>query len=83
MRRVEPVVARRGREHGRAGALRELDGGEADAAGAGLDEHRLARLQVAELEQAVVGGAELDRHAGGRFEVEAVGHGPRRARRAR
>ena len=60
-RRAEPLVARRGRDHRRAGALRELDRGEADAAGAGLDEHRLARVQVAELEEAVVGGAERDR----------------------
>ena len=48
--------------------LRELDRGEADAAGARLDEHGLACLQVTELEQAVVGGAELDRDAGGLLE---------------
>ena len=60
---LEPIVARRGRDHGRARALRELDRGDADAAGAGLDQHGLARLQVAELEEAVVGGAERDRHA--------------------
>ena len=39
---LEPLVARRGRDHGRAGALRELDGGDADTARAGLDQHRLA-----------------------------------------
>ena len=59
----EALVARCGREHGRAGALRELDRGEADAARAGLDQHGLAGGQVTELEEAVVGGAERDRHA--------------------
>ena len=60
---VEPLVTRRRRDHGRAGALRELDRRDADAARSGLDQHGLAGLQVAELEQAVVGGAERDRHA--------------------
>ena len=34
----------------------------ADAAGAGVDQHLLARLQPGEVEQAVVGGGEDDRH---------------------
>ena len=73
---LEPVVARRGRDHGRAGALRELDRGDADAARAGLDEHGLAGLEVAELEEAVVGGAERDRHArdGTRSAPSGTGH---------
>ena len=74
------LVARRGREHGRAGPLRELDRGEADTAGAGLDQHGLARVQVTELEEAVVGGAERDRHARGRDDVGAVGDRPRHER---
>ena len=37
---LELVVARRGGEHGRTGALGELDGRDADAAGAGVDERR-------------------------------------------
>ena len=59
----QPAFARRGREHGRAGALGELDRCEPDAARARLDEHRFARVQVAELEQAVVGRPERDRDA--------------------
>ena len=52
---------------------RELDRGDADPARARLDEHRLAAVQPAELEEAVVGGAERDRHARDRHEVGAVG----------
>ena len=73
---LEPVGARRGRDHRRARTLRELDRGDADATRTRLHEHRLARLQVAELEQAVVGGAERDRHARDRDEIGAVGHRP-------
>ena len=80
---AELVVARRRGEHGRTGPLGQLDRGQADAAGAGLHEHRLTRLQVAELEQAVVGGAERDRHARRLDQVEAVGHQPRDAGRQR
>ena len=76
----EAVVARRGREHRRAGALRELDRGDADATRAGLDQHGLARRQVTELEQAVVGGAERDRHARDGDDVGAVGDRPRHDR---
>ena len=73
---LEALVARRGGEHSRPGPLGELDGGDADAAGAGLDEDGLTRLEVAELEQAVVGGAERHRDAGGGHNVGAVGDGP-------
>ena len=52
-----------------------MDGGQPDAAGAGLHEDRLAGVEAAELEQAVVGGAELDRHPGGLLGGEPVGDG--------
>ena len=67
---LELVVARGGGEHGRTGALGELDGRDADATGARMHQDGLARLQPAELEQAVVGGAERDRHAGAVLEIE-------------
>ena len=70
----QAVVGRRGGEHRGAGRLRELDGGQADTTCAGLHEHRLAGLQVTELEQAVVRRAELDRDAGG----DRGGHAGRR-----
>ena len=76
----EAIVARSGCEHGRAGALGELDRGQADTTRAGLNEDRLARLQTAELEQAVVGGPERDRHAGNVDEVGTVGYRPRHDR---
>ena len=78
---LEPLVARRGREHGRARALRELDRGETDATRAGLHQHGLARLQVAELEEAVVGGAPRDGYARDGNDVGAVGDRPRDDRR--
>ena len=59
----ETLVARCGGDHGGAGGLGELDGGQTHAAGPRLHQHGLARPEVAELEQAVVGGGELDRHA--------------------
>ena len=77
------VARRRGDDDAGAGGLGELDGGEADATGAGLHEHRLVAMQVAELEQAVVGRAELDRHAGRLLDRQPVGDRVRRARRHR
>ena len=75
---LEPVVARRGGDHRRAGALGELDRGDADATRAGLDRAPSRRPdEVAELEEAVVGGAERDRHARDGDEVGAVGDRPR------
>ncbi len=74
---LEPLVARRGGEHGGARALRELDRRDADASRAGLDEHGLALDQVTELEEAVVRGAERHGHARARDEVGAVGDRPR------
>ena len=79
----EPFVARRGREHRRAGAVRELDRRDADTARSGLDEHGLARLEVPELEQAVVRGPERDRHARARHEIGTVGDHPCEHRRHR
>ena len=76
LQRFEPVEARRGGDDGRAGALGELDRGDADATRAGLDQHRLAGLQVAELEEAVVRGAERHRDARALDEVGAFGDHP-------
>ena len=61
---VESLVARRGGQHRGPGPLGQLDGGDPDAAGTGVDERGLAGLEAPEFEQAVVGGAEGDRHAG-------------------
>ena len=71
---IELCSARRGGEDRRAGTLRELDGGQPHAARARLDEYRLARLQVAVLEEAVVGGAIGDRDRRGLFDRIAVGY---------
>ncbi len=73
----QAIVGGCGRDHGRAGALRELDRGEPDTAGTGLDEDRLARVEVTELEEAVVGRPERDGHARGRDDIGAVGDRPR------
>ena len=54
--------------------LAEHDGGLADAAGGGVDEYRLAALQAADVEEAVVGRGEDDGHGGGRLEAHVVGH---------
>ena len=60
---LQPLVARgRGEDPG-AGPLRHLDGRDAHAAGTGVDQRGLARLQPAELEQAVVRRAEGHGHA--------------------
>src|SRR5262249_29776054 len=44
VQRLETNVARRGRVHNCSGPARELDRGDAHTAGAGLDQHGLARL---------------------------------------
>ena len=77
----EPIIARRGRDHRRTRAFRELDRRDADATRAGLDQHRLARLETTELEQAVVGGAVGNGHARHGDDVGTVGHGPGQDRR--
>ena len=76
----EPLIARRRGDHGRARGLGQLHGGEAHATRARLDEHGLAGLQVAELEQAIVGRAELDRNRGGEVDVHRIGDRIGRAR---
>ncbi len=60
----------RGGEHGRAAPLGDLERGEADAAGPAVDEDGVALLQLAELDQRIVGGEERDGHAGGRRRAE-------------
>jgi hypothetical protein len=73
----ELVVGRRRRQHGGAGPLGELDGGDAHPpAPAWTSTDSPAR--VAELEEAVVGGTEGDRDAGREHDVEPVGHEPGR-----
>ena len=57
----------------------ELDRGHADAAGAGVDQHPLARLQVGEVEQAVEGGGEDDRHAAACSKDQPSGTGTSRS----
>ena len=81
---VQPLVAGgRGEDRGRAGRLGQLDRGQPDAARTGLHEHRLARPEVPELEEAVVGRTELDRDAGGLVDREPVGDRVHRRRRHR
>ncbi len=72
----ELVIGGGGGEDGGAGAFGELDGGDADAAGAALDEDGLAGLEIAEFEQAIVGGAEGDGDGSGLLDIEAIGDGP-------
>ncbi len=50
----------------------ELDGPDPHTTGTGVDQDGLARLQPAELEQAVVGGPEGDGDDGGVGGVEPV-----------
>ena len=54
------VTGRRGKDEAGAGRLGQLDRGQADTAGARLDQHGLAGDQAPELEQAVVGRPEFD-----------------------
>src|SRR2546427_681630 len=53
---LELLIARRRREHGRSSLLGELDRGHPDPAGSGVDQSRLAALEVAGGEQALLGG---------------------------
>ena len=73
---LETLVARGRRQHRRPGTLGHLDRGDPHAAGAGVDEHGLAGLEPAELEEAVVGGAEGDRNGGSDLGGEALGDLP-------
>src|SRR5581483_5924786 len=74
---LEAFEARRCRQHPRAGALGQLDGGHTDPAGAGLDKDGLTFFQAPELEEAIIGGAEGDGYARTGHDVGAVGDGPR------
>jgi len=56
-----------------AGLAGELDRRGADPAGSGVNQHRLAFLQVAPLVETVLGGEELDGEAGGFLEAQALG----------
>ena len=76
---LEAAIALGGRDDGRTCRLGELDGRHPDPTGAGLDQDGVARLQMAELEEAVVGRPELDRDGRGGFERHAVGDRPRLA----
>ena len=64
-----------GRDHGRAEQFRHLDRGDADAAGGAVDQHPVARLQPAALQQRVIGGVMRAAEHGGLLDAHAVGHG--------
>jgi hypothetical protein len=80
---LQPRVAGGGGEYRRARPLGQLDGGQAHAGGARLDQHRLAGLEAAELEQAVVRRSEGHRDDRGVARVEAVRDRPAIAGRHR
>jgi hypothetical protein len=75
---LQLLVARCGCEHRCAGTLRQLDRGDADAAGAGVDQCGLALRSRPNSKRQSVGGAERNRHAGAVFEIDAVRNHPRR-----
>jgi hypothetical protein len=52
------IVAGGGGQDTRPGPFGHLDGGDADPAGAGVHQHRLAGPEVTEFEQRVMSGAE-------------------------
>jgi len=54
---------------------RELNGGDADAAGRAMDQHAFARLQVGQMFEGVIDSEEDGRHGGRRFERPALRHG--------
>src|SRR5690606_16418046 len=60
LRLVDLVVGPDGGDDGAAHAPGELDGGRADAGAAGVDQDRLARLQLRVVEQHVLDRAEGD-----------------------
>src|SRR6185312_15397218 len=77
---LEPVIARGRGKDARACTLGELDGRDAHAAGAGLHEHRLARLEVPELEETIMCRSERHGHHGGELHVAALRNLPGGAR---
>ena len=69
------LVGAGGRDHGRAEQFRHLDRGDADAAGGAVDQHPVAGLQSAALQQRVIGGVMRAAEHGGFLDAHAVGHG--------
>ena len=70
------LVGAGGRDDGRAEQFRDLDGGDADAAGGAVDQHPIARLQQsAALQQRVVGGVMRAAEHGGLLDAHPVRHG--------
>ena len=70
-----------GRDHGRAEQFRHLDRGDADAAGGAVDQHPVARLHPAALQQRVIGRVMRAAEHGGLLEAHARrarGRNPRR-----
>jgi hypothetical protein len=65
-----------GGDHGRTGALGELDRGQADASAAALHQHGLTGAESTELEQTIVCRAERNRRAGDRSQIGAIGNDP-------
>ena len=51
----------------------DLDGGQADAAGSGVDQHPFAPPHVAQPAQGKLGGEEADGDSGGFFEAQMFG----------
>src|SRR5215831_7760221 len=70
-------------DHMRAGKVRELYGGRADAAAHGVDEHRLADLQPTAREEHVPGCAEGDLERSRRLIGELFGYADQLSGRAR
>ena len=68
---LQAIIARSCGEHARTGALGELDRRNADAAGTRLNKNRLAFLETAEFEQAIVRRAERHRHDRALFHIHA------------
>ena len=68
-----PLVRVSGAVDLRADVTRELQRGHPDAAGGAVNEQRLARLQLREVDEPVIGGQEHDRHRRCLGERPAVG----------
>ena len=73
---LELLVAGRGCDHGGARLLGELDRRHPDASGARLDQDRLAGLEVAGGEEALLSGPDRNRHArrARRVQPSGIGH---------
>jgi hypothetical protein len=77
---VQLLVARCGRDHGRAGPFGQLDRGHPDASGPSMDQRGLAGLEVPGGEQALLCGAECHRDAYSSRLVQPVRDRPGRHR---